>query len=490
MSYQGLADFLEELGQAGELVRVDAEVDPVLEAAEVTNRIASSGGPALIFGSVRGHDLPLLTNLLGTEERVCRALGVHSLTELSQKVDELVRPQNSDAWYERLKTAPTRAGLSKLPPHSVKTGPCQQVVRLAGDVDLGSLPALQSRPDEPGPTITAGQVFTVDPDCRHPVVGRYDLAVLDRDRLAVCWGPHEPAARLPVEYGRRNEQVPLAVVLGGDPAGLLAAMAPLPAEADVRALAGLLRGKPLEMVACRSVDLEVPADAEIVIEGFVDPAESPANVGPLCGPTGYYTHQRPAPVIRVTAITHRTNPIYPAIVPGEPPHEACVIHRALQQVFLPLVKQAIEELVDCDLPAFGTGRHWALVSIRKNYAGQARQVALRIWGLPWLMFSKLMVIVDEDVDVHDHDQVWSAVAANFDPGRDVVFHQGPPDPWDPAAVGGTLGNRMAIDATTKLTGESTGKRCEKAAMSEEIRRLVGGRWSEYGLGPEPGAAKP
>ena len=293
-------------------------------------------------------------------------------------------------------------------------------------------------------------------------------------------------ARLLGEYRRRGEWMPLAVVLGGDPAGLLAAVAPLPPEADARALAGLFRGKPLELVACRSVDLEVPAEAEIVIEGSIDPLEPPSDAGPLCTPVGYYGRRRPAPLMHVSALTHRANPIYPAMVSGSPPHEACVIARVLKRIFLPLVKLAIPELVDYDLPEFGAARHWLLVSIRKTYAGQARRVAQAVWGLSALMFSKLLVIVDEELDVHDHRQIWSAVATRADPGRDVFFQQGPPDPWDPAAPAVGLASRMAIDATVKLPEESHADMPQTAAMSDEVRRLVSGRWNQYGLGPEPG----
>ena len=247
--------------------------------------------------------------------------------------------------------------------------------------------------------------------------------------------------------------MPLAVVIGGDPAFLLAAAAPLPAGSDVCAVAGLLREKPLDVVACRSVDLTVPAEAEIVLEGFCDPSQPPVMAGPFCGPTGHCTLPRPAPVMQVTALTHRANPIYAAMVPGRPPHEAVTVARAMQRVFLPLVRLAMPELVDYDLPEFAAARHWAAVSIRKTYAGQGRRAAHAAWGLRPLMFAKMLVVVDEDVDVRDHQQCLAAVAANFRPGRDIVIEQGPADPFDPAAPAGALGQKMAIDATRKLPEE-------------------------------------
>ena len=482
MSYRCLADFLEELGQAGELARVEAEVDPVLEAAEITDRVAKANGPALLFGAAEGHDFPLLTNLLGTEGRICRALGVKSLVETRERIAGLLDPAEPEGWFEKLKTAPTPASLAKLPPRPVKTGPCQQVVKLGGDVDLGELPAIQSRPGETGRAITAGVTVFADVDSPRRSVGRYDLGLLAPDRLAACWGPQDEPARLLAGYRRRSERMPVAVVLGGDPLGMLAAMAPVPPDIEAFALAGLLRQRPLDVVACRTVKLSVPAEAEIVIEGHVDPAEPPIEAGPPVTPIGCYSFPRPLPVIHVTAITHRANPIYPAMVPGA--REACVVSRALGQIFLPLVRLAIRELVDYDFPAFGAGRHWGFVSIRKTYAGQARRVAHAAWGLPQWMFAKLLVVVDEDVDVHDYDQVWSAVAVNVDPGRDVIFQQGPPDPLDPATPPGQLGHKMAMDATAKLPQERSGDLPHPAVMSEETRRLVSERWSQYGLGVE------
>ena len=484
MSYHCLAEFLEELGEAGELVRIEAAVDPVLEAAEITERTVRAGGPALLFGAVVGHQLPLLTNLLGTETRICRALGVESPGELAGRIGELIEPPEPEGWFEKIKTAPGRAALRRLPPRTVKTGACQQVVRLGGDVDLGELPVVQCRPREAGPTITAGELFAADAESGRVLVGRYDLRVLDRDRLAACWDPHDDAARLMTGYQERKERMPLAVVLGGDPSGLLAAMAPLPSGADVSALAGFFRNRPRDLVRCRSLELEVPTDAELVIEGYADPAEPPVDCGVLAASGGYYRSARRAPVIRVTAVTHRANPVYPALVPGPPPDEACVIHRTLGRIFLPLVRLAIPELVDYDLPVFGAGRHWVLVSIRKTYAGQARKVAHAVWGLRQLMFSKLLVIVDEEVDVHDQPEVWAAVAGHVDPGRDVWFSSGPLDPLDPAGGAGGLSQRMAIDATVKRPEERSAPRPGPAEMSEEIRRLVSDRWAEYGLGPD------
>jgi 4-hydroxy-3-polyprenylbenzoate decarboxylase len=292
-------------------------------------------------------------------------------------------------------------------------------------------------------------VFSAEPDSHQPVAGRIDLQRLDRTRLAVCWAAHDEHARLVGEYRRREQKMPLAVVLGGDPAFLLAAAAPLPSGSDVCAVAGLLREKPLDVVGGRSVDLQVPAEAEIVLEGFLDPTQPPVMAAPLCGPTGHLTHPRPAPVMHVTTVTHRANPIYAVMLPGHPPHEAATVARAMQRVFLPLARLAMPELVDYDLPQFAAARLWAAVSIRKTYAGQGRRAAHAAWGLPATRFAKMLVMVDEDVDVHDHQQVLAAVTVNVRPGRDVLIERGPADPFDPASPSDGLGEQMALDATRK-----------------------------------------
>ena len=447
MSYRCLADFLEDLGHAGELTRVDDPVDPALEIAEMASQAAKLGGAAILFGDVQGHDLPVLCNLLATEGRICRALGIRSLDETTERIDRLLDASEPEGWFERLKSGVQPVVLTSVMPRQVKSAACQQIVRLGGDIDLGELPMLQVAPEEVGRSITAAAVFSAEPDSHRPVVGRFGLQPLDNSRLAICWAAHDDHARLLSDYRVREQQMPVAIVLGGDPALLLAAAAPLPPGGDVCAMAGLLREKPLDVVACRSVDLQVPAEAEIVLEGFVDPTQPPVTAGPFCGPTGHLTLPRPAPVMQVTTLTHRANPIFTAMIPGQPPHEACTMDRAMQRVFLPLTRLAMPELVDYDMPEFAAARHWATVSIRKTYPGQGRRAAHAAWGLPPIRFAKMLVVVDCDVDVHDRDQVLAAVSANMNPARDVLIEQGPSDPLDPAAPTDALGQKMAVDAT-------------------------------------------
>lgn len=482
MPSQCLAELLEELEELGELVRVEARVDSEQEVAEVTRRAAQRNGPALLFGDVRGARHPVLANLLGTERRVCLALGAPSLQDVRQRVADAASPPEPEAWFDKIMSSASRGALRKLPPKQVKSGACQQVVRLGEDVNLAELPALRACADEPGPTITAAQVVLADAETGHQHAGRYDLRVLDRNRLAVCWHAHEDPVGLLAGYRLRKAKMPVAAVLGGHPCVLVASMAPLPPDADAFALAGLLRHRPVELVPGRSVPLGIPTDAEMVLEGFIDPEEPRVDVGLMAVPNGVLVPGPASPVIHVTAWTHRSNPIYPAMVRGGPPNEEVAIARAIQQIVLPLVRLAVPELVAYDFPVFGAARHWAVASIRKRYPGQARRAASALWGLRQMMFVKFLVIVDEEVPVADAAAVGAAVALHADPGRDVFFQQGPPDPWDPAGAPGQLGRRMAIDATRKLHGESAAEPVRGIQPSPEVRRLVEDRWSEYGLG--------
>ena len=482
MAYRCLAEFLDELGQSGELVRVEASVDPILEAAEIANRLTRAGGPAVLFGAPAGHELPLLANLLGTQTRICRVLDVSSLDEARQAISELVSPREPAGWVERIKTGASISALDGLLPKTVRTAACQQVVQLGSDVDLGEWPVPQSLPEESGRTITAGQVFTSDPDSHLPHVGRYDVRIVGRDRMAVRWHAHHVPAGQLAEHRRKDKRMPVAVVLGGDPVCLLAAMTGQVSAGDVLALAGYLRRKPSELVACRTVALSVLADAELVIEGHIDPSEPPLDIGTVCTPSGHYTNLNPHSVIHVTAVTHRTNPVCPAMTAGSPPTEATVINRSLQRIFLPLVQMAVPELTDYNLPDFAAARHMAFVAIRKANIGQTRSAAARLWGQPPLAFARVLVIVDEGVDVRDPAAVWAAVSLNTDPDADVFFQQGTPDPLTPAPGSQPLAQMMAIDATVKIPGERHASGPRPATMDEEIERLISSRWEGYGLG--------
>jgi len=487
MPSHSLADFVESLEQAGELARVEVEVDPELELATVTCRAAQARGPALFFERVKGHHPPVVTNLLATPGRVFRALGAESLDELAERFVLTASPGEAAGWLERFRPGSIFA-YAKQQPKTVRSGVCQQVVKLGRDVDLAEWPALRSWPTEPRRSITAGVVLTVDPETGQRSLAMPPLEIIDRNRLAVGWHRYHAASRHLAGCRTGAKQLPVAVVLGGDPALVVTAAAPLPADADRYLFAGLLRGKPLEVVKCRSHELEVPADTEIVIEGFVDPAEPLSTIGPAGHVGGYYSLAAPASTLHVTAVTQRTNPIFPAMVAGPPPNETSAIGRVIERLWLPLVRQALPELVDYTLAeAAGPGK-LCIASIRKSFPHHARKAASALWGLDALMHTKWLVIVDADVAVQDTEAVFLAIGANVHPGRDVFFHDAPPHPHDHAAPPLSAGSAGCIDATAKLPEEHDGPWPERLVASREIVELVQTRWEQYGLGSWP--AKP
>lgn len=486
MAYDNLGDFLSELEDAGELVRISAEVDAALEIAEVTDRLCKSpgSGPALYFENVHGASLPVVTNLLGSRQRMCRALGIPSLEALSERIAAVLQPDLPEGWLETLRLVPQFASLAKLPPKMVKTAVCQQVVKMGRDVDLGQLPVPRSWPDEAHPVITAGQVCTRDPLSGRRNITLAPLEVIGRDALRVHWNVHHDAWRNLLAHRERSLQMPVAIALGGDPVLPLMAATPLPSGTDGYLFAGFLRGRSLDLVKCRSCELEVPANAEIVIEGYIDSTE-PLELSPGVGSaTGFYSLPEPLPVVRITAVTHRSNPVFPAMISGRPPMEDHWIGRAVEQMFLPIMKLFVPELVDCHSPQSGVFRNLVFVSIRKEYPQQARKVMNALWGLGWLMTSKIIVAVEADIDVHDEEAVWFEVGANVHPGRDTLFCEGPTHMGDHAAPVRGLGHKLGIDATRKLPYEGHPRPWPaKLRMTAEVRDLVTRRWAEYGLPP-------
>jgi 4-hydroxy-3-polyprenylbenzoate decarboxylase len=485
MAYENLSDFINELHDLGELVRITAEVDPILEIAEITDRVSKSpgGGPALFFERVRGSTMPVVINLLGSYRRMCLALGVDSFDQVADRIAGLVKPQVPEGWIEKLKLVPQLAQLTKLPPRIVRSGPCQQVVRLGRDVDLGELPVLQCWPLDAGRFITFGQVFTKNPATGERNVGMYRVQVRDRNTCFMHWHLHHDGCHNFMEYKKRGEQMPIAVSLGGDPVFPYMATAPLPPQTDECLFGGFLRNQNIDLVKCRSIDMEVPAGAEIVIEGYVDPTEPWETEGPFGDHTGFYSLADQFPLFHITAITHRANPIYPTTIVGKPPMEDYWLGKATERIFLPLLRMFVPELVDYNLPRPGAFHNIAFVSIRKTYPQQARKVMNAIWSMGQMMFTKIVVVVDEHVDVQDEEKVWFHVGANVHPGRDVIFIEVPTDILDHAAPVCGIGHKMGIDATRKFPEEGHPRPWpQEMIMSRDIKDLVTGRWGEYGLG--------
>jgi len=476
MSHPTLADFLETLDHTGELAQVSGEVNPSLELAAVVAEEAGSGGKALLFRRVAGHAGAVVANLLGSQRRVCLALGAESLDEWAGRIEELVENPPREGGLSRLGFGGGSTGLVE--PKAVKSARCQQVVWLDRDVDLARLPVGRDWPEETHPAITAAQLITVDATSSRRWVERHDVDVLGANRLALRLAPHEPTARVLAEYRGRGEAMPVALALGGDPATWATVMAPLPESVDRWAVAGLLRGAAVEVAPGRRVKLDVPADAEIVLEGTIDPSQPPAEVGPRATPLGGYLPAGQTPVIEVAAITHRANPIWPTMVHGPAPNEWVTLTRAMLRVFLPLVRRVVPELVGLNLPEYGGSRQVGFASIRKTHAGQAHRVAHALLGLPALMFLKWFVVVDEDVDVEDECEVGAAIVAHADPASSVFYAGGVPDPWDPAACPSAIGQKMIIDATAKGPGERPAGHAQRVQASPAVQQAVAARWKE------------
>ena len=487
MAYESLAAFLEDLDAKGELRRIRAQVDPVLEISEIADRVSKAHGPALLFENVKGSRFPLAINVLGSERRMAMALGVQDLEEVAGRIAALVKPEVPDSFLAKMKMVPTLARLASLPPRTVSSGPCQEVVRTGDQIDLTELPILQCWPEDAGKFITFGQVFTRHPESGERNVGMYRLQLKDRCTTFMHWHPHHDGCQHYLAHKRLGTRMPLAVSLGGDPVYPYMATAPLPPATDECLFGGFLRGKPVELVPCRTVELEAPASADFVIEGYIDPTEPLYTEGPFGDHTGFYSLEDQFPLFHVTALTHRSNPIYPTTIVGKPPQEDCYLGKATERLFLPLVKLFIPEVVDYDLPWFGVFHNFAFVSIRKRYPHQARKVMSAIWGLGQMMFTKIIVVVDEHVDVHNYEEVLFHVGANVHPGRDVTFCQGPTDLLDHAAPVACVGHKMGIDATRKLPDEGHARPWpDEMLMSQDVIDLVSGRWAQYGLGADPG----
>jgi 4-hydroxy-3-polyprenylbenzoate decarboxylase len=487
MAYDHLADFLTELEEAGELVRVRGAVDPALELAAVADHLsrAPGGGPAVLFEQVRGSNLPVIANLLGSDSRLCRALGVKSLAELSDRVAGLLQPDLPEGVLESLRLIPRIVELSKLPPRVVKAGICQQVVRLGRDVDLRDLPIPRAWPDEAAPTITAGVLASVDQVTGRRTLDLVPLEVRNRQTVAIHWSRADAAWRHFARDRRDGRQMPVAVILGGDPATLVSAAAPLPESTDAFLFSAFLRNRGVDLVKCRTHDIHVPADADLILEGLIDPHVPMETCGPIALPTGHYSIPGERSLMTVTAVTHRTNPVFPALIPGPPPTEHYWLMRAVERLILPVLRLYIPEIVEIHLPACGAGRNLAFVSIEKETPQQARKVMNALWGLGPLATMKMIVVVDADLDPSDEEAVWQTVGANVHPGRDVVWCEGPTHADDHASPLEGVGHKMGLDATRKLATEGHPRPWPDRLQSRpEIDQLLATRWSDYRL-PTP-----
>jgi 4-hydroxy-3-polyprenylbenzoate decarboxylase len=444
--------FIAELERRKELARVAAPVHPHLEIAAVIDRAckAPGGGPALLFEHPTGGAMPVAANLYGSLSRICLALGVEKLDDLGREIEELTTPPMPKGFMDALKLMPLVNRLTDLMPKTVKDGPCQEVVKMDGGLD--EIPVLTTWPEDGGPFITLPLVITKDPETGMRNIGTYRMQVFDRRTTGMHWQRHKGGAQHHRVAERLGQRLEVAVALGADPVLQYTATAPMPEGLDELMLAGVLSKRRVEMVKCRTVDLEVPAHAQIVLEGYVEPGER-RREGPFGDHTGLYSLADDFPVFHLQCITMRKKPIYVATVVGRPPMEDVYLGKASERIFLPLIRKTLPEIVDMAFPPAGIFHNIVLVSIDKRYPGHARKIMSAFWGLGQLMFSKCIIVVDKDVNVQDFDEVAWVVGTHVDPSRDVEITKGPVDDLDDAAILPAYGGKMGIDATRKGPSE-------------------------------------
>ena len=480
MAFTDLREFVARLEQAGRLQRIAVPVSRDLEITEIVDRVSKSPGRAnvaLLFERVEGADMPVLVNAFGAEDRMALALGVGRLDEVGERVAKLLDARLPGPFVERLRKLGTLIDVVRAGPRRVDAAPCQEVVETAAP-SLAGLPILTCWPGDGGRYITLPAVFTRDPRTGARNVGMYRLQVFDDRTLGMHWQTHKGGAE---HQHRAISRMPVAIALGGDPAMIYAASAPLPPGIDEVVFAGWLRGAGVEMVRCRTNDLEVPAQAEIVLEGWVDPREQRLE-GPFGDHTGYYSLARDYPVFHLTAVTRRARPIYPTTIVGRPPQEDYWLGKATERIFLPIMRLMLPEIVDVNMPAEGVFHNLVIVSIHKRYPGHARKVMQALWGMGLMMLAKTIVVVSAHVNVHDLSEVAWRATGNIDPRRDLVILEGPMDDLDHAALRHRFGGKLGVDATEKgPLDDVTQAWPDEIRMSEDVRERVTRRWKDYGL---------
>ena len=494
MAYENLRAFIRALEQAGELKRIGVEVDPVLEIAEITDRVSKQGGPALLFENPKGYRIPVLINTFGSARRMNLALEVDSLEQVADRIRQYLDFKSPASLLEKIKMLPKLAEIGAFFPRTVRSGPCKEMVK-RDNFSVLDFPVIQCWPQDAGRFITFPVVFSRNPETGKRNAGCYRMQVFDERTTAMHWQLHKHGA----EHFRRAQaaqagatprsapgatpaaKMEVAVAIGSDPAVMLSGVLPLPPDLDELLFAGFLRQKPVDLVRCETVDLEVPANSEIVLEGYVRLDELRTE-GPFGDHTGFYSLADQYPVFHITCITHRKDPIYATTIVGPPPMEDFWMGHAIERIFLPLMRLQLPEIVDVSMPAEGIFHNLMLVAMRKSYPGQARKVMSAIWGLGQAMFTKCIVVVDHDVDVQNpREVVWKALN-HIDPERDIQFTFGPIDSLDHASRLPNYGSKMGVDATRKWPTEGfTRPWPDEMRMSPEVKARVDALWKDLGL---------
>ncbi|MFQ5599715.1 MAG: menaquinone biosynthesis decarboxylase [Candidatus Krumholzibacteriia bacterium] len=484
--FQNLREFLAFLDERGELVRIREPVDASLEISEITDRTTKGGGPALLFENVRGYSMPVAINVYGSEQRTAWALGAEHIDEVVARIEDLIKTAPPKTFQDKLRMLPRLKKIAGILPRTVKSAPCQDEV--VEPASLAHLPLLTCWPQDGGAFITLGAVITRHPGSGTRNVGVYRMQQYDDRTTGMHWQVHKVGAqhyRVAQELG---ETLEVAVAIGGPPVLPYAATAPLPEDLDEIVFAGFLQGRGIEMVRCRTIDLEVPAQAEIVLEGYVKPGELQPE-GPFGDHTGYYTPITDFPVFHLTAVTQRADPVYQTTIVGRPPQEDGWLGWATERLFLPAIRMALPEIVDMKLPVEACFHNLAIVSIKKRFPGHAAKVMHALWGLGQMSFCKCIIVVDHDVDVQNLGEVVWRVSNNIDARRDVVFTDGPVDQLDHASSRPLVGSKMGMDATAKWREEGYQRDWpETIEMTPEVKQRVDEIWSRLGI-PLPGPGR-
>ncbi|WP_447927041.1 MULTISPECIES: 4-hydroxy-3-polyprenylbenzoate decarboxylase [unclassified Vreelandella] len=495
MKYNDLRDFIKALEERGELKRIQVEVDPYLEITEICDRTLRAGGPALLFENVKGHDMPLLGNLFGTPERVALGMGqesVAALREVGKLLAFLKEPDPPKGLRDAWEKLPIFKQVLSMGPKTVKRAPVQEVVFEGEDVNLDALPIQHCWPGDAAPLVTWPLVITKGPHKKRQNLGIYRQQKIGKNRLIMRWLSHRGGALDFQEFQKEHpgEPFPVAVALGADPATILGAVTPIPDSLSEYAFAGLLRGSRTELVACHHADLEVPASAEIILEGFIYPDDM-APEGPYGDHTGYYNEVDHFPVFTVTRMTRRRDAIYHSTYTGRPPDEPAILGVALNEVFVPILNKQFPEIVDFYLPPEGCSYRMAVVTMKKQYPGHAKRVMMGVWSfLRQFMYTKFVIVLDDDVDARNWEDVMWAITTRMDPARDTVMVENTPiDYLDFASPVSGLGSKMGLDATNKWPGETDREWGTPIVMDEAVKARVDERWESLGIGIERPASR-
>ena len=487
MKYQDLRDFIAQLEQRGELKRISTEIDPYLEMTEIADRTLKAGGPALLFENVKGHSIPVLANLFGTPERVAMGMGQDSVTALrdvGKLLAFLKEPEPPKGFKDALSLLPTYKKVLSMSPKQVKKAPCQEVVLSGDDVDLTKLPIQHCWPGDAAPLITWGLTITRGPHKERQNLGIYRQQLLGPNKLIMRWLSHRGGALDFQEWCQQHpgERFPVSVALGADPATILGAVTPVPDSLSEYAFAGLLRDGKTHVTQSVSNDLQVPAHAEMILEGYIEAGET-APEGPYGDHTGYYNEVDEFPVFTVTHITHRKQPIYHSTYTGRPPDEPAVLGVALNEVFIPLLQKQFPEIVDFYLPPEGCSYRLAVVTMKKQYPGHAKRVMMGVWSfLRQFMYTKFVIVCDDDVNARDWKDVIWAMTTRVDPARDTTMVENTPiDYLDFASPVSGLGSKMGMDATNKWQGETDREWGEPITMSEDVKQRVDMLWEQLNI---------